>query len=114
MYTELKKEVTSLLAKVCTELKKEVTSSLASNVVFAKPHHIFGLEGDIPDNAKDRISRRLKVNIFDNLNFFKTKGGPVGIYSLQKFPSTFARRNGCAKDNVNSRGRWRKHKGQVA
>jgi hypothetical protein len=75
--------------------------------------HIFGLEGDIPDNAKDRISKRLKADIFQNPNFVKTKGGPVGIYSLRKFPSTFARRNGCGKDDVNSRGRWRKHKGQV-
>jgi hypothetical protein len=75
--------------------------------------HVFGLEGDIPDNAKDCISGRLKKDIFDNPNFVKTKGGPVGICSLRKFPSTFARRNGCAKDDVNSRGRWRKHKGQV-
>ena len=75
--------------------------------------HIFGLEGDIPDNAKDRFSQRLKDDIFHNENFVKTKGGPVGMYSLRKFPSTYARRNGCAKDDINSRGRWRKQKGQV-
>jgi hypothetical protein len=76
-------------------------------------NHLFGLEGDIPDNAKDCISGRFMIDIFDDSNFLKTKGGPVGICSLQKFPSAFARRNGCAKDDVNSRGRWRKHKGQV-
>ena len=42
------------------------------------------------------------------------KDGPVGIYSLQKFPSVSARRNGCAEeDDVNSPGGWCKHKGQV-
>jgi hypothetical protein len=75
--------------------------------------NIFGLESDIPVDAKKRISGRLKSDIFENPNFIKTKPGPVGIYSLRKFPSTFARRNGCATDDVDSRGRWRKHKRQV-
>jgi hypothetical protein len=75
--------------------------------------HMFGLEGDVLDSAKDRISGRLKTNVLDNPNFVKTKGGPFGICSLQKFPSAFARRNGCAKDSVNSCGRWHKHKGHI-
>ena len=34
--------------------------------------------------------------------------GPVGTHSLRKFPSTFARRNGCSKDDVDARGRWQR------
>jgi len=31
--------------------------------------------------------------------------GPLGSHSMQKFPSTYARRNGCSRDDVNARGR---------
>ena len=86
---------------------------MESGLGHANDHIMFSLEGNIPDNAKDQISGRLKTDIFDNPNFVKMRGTPVGVHSLRKFPSASARRNGCAEHDVNFRGRWRKHEGQA-
>ena len=34
-------------------------------------------------------------------------GKPLGTHSIRKLPATYARRNGCSKDDVNARGRWK-------
>ena len=37
----------------------------------------------------------------------------VGTHSIRKLAATFARRNGCSKDDVNTRGRWKRLKQMV-
>ena len=46
--------------------------------------------------------------IRDKEDFIRHAQGPVGTHCLRKFPSTYARRYGCSKDDVDARGRWRK------
>ena len=33
--------------------------------------------------------------------------GKIGTHSIRKLPATFARRNGCSRDDVDARGRWK-------
>ena len=35
---------------------------------------------------------------------------PKGAHSITKFLTTYARRNGCSKDDVDARGRWKSNK----
>jgi len=39
--------------------------------------------------------------------------GLIGTHSLRKYPSTHARRNGCSRDDVAFRGRWKRRTEQV-
>ena len=32
---------------------------------------------------------------------------PIGTHFIRKLPATYARRNGCSKDDVDARGRWK-------
>ena len=45
--------------------------------------------------------------------FPKTQPGLLGTHSARKFPATYARRNGCSRDDVDVRGRWKNKKRQV-
>ena len=35
---------------------------------------------------------------------------PIGTHSIRKLLATYARRNGCSKDDVDARGRWKSNK----
>ena len=34
----------------------------------------------------------------------------IDTHSIRKVPATYARRNGCSKDDVDGRGRWKSNK----
>jgi HEPN domain-containing protein len=70
--------------------------------------YLFGNTGN-PQTSKGRISDILK-SVWDLDAFERVVDGPVGTHSLRKFASTHARRSGCSKDDVDSRGRWRKRR----
>ena len=74
---------------------------------LANPY-LFGNTGN-PETTKTRLYEILK-NVWDSNEFERLAEGPIGTHSLRKFPSTQARRNGCSKDDVDSRGRWRKRR----
>ena len=38
------------------------------------------------------------------------RNSPIGTHSIRKLPATYARRNGCSKDDVDARGRWKSNK----
>ena len=59
--------------------------------------------------SKEVVANRLKV-IFNDSSFPKASDGPVGTHSIRKFPATYARRNGCSRDDVDARGRWKRNK----
>ena len=40
-------------------------------------------------------------------------GGKIGTHSIRKLPATFARRNGCSRDDVDTRGRWKHNRRMV-
>ena len=42
---------------------------------------------------------------FDDPTFPKVPDKPIGSHSIRKFPATYARSNGCARDDVDVRGR---------
>ena len=35
---------------------------------------------------------------------------PIGTHTIRKLPTIYARRNGCSKDDVDARGRWKSNK----
>ena len=39
--------------------------------------------------------------------FQLTSPNPIGSHSICKPPATYARRNGCSKDDMDARGRWK-------
>ena len=43
-------------------------------------------------------------------DFVMLARGQLGTHSIRKFLSTHARRNGCSRDDVNARGRWKRAK----
>ena len=55
---------------------------------------------------KQLASSRFK-SIVDDDDFEKATSGELGSHSTRKFAATFARRNGCSKDDVDARGRWK-------
>jgi hypothetical protein len=61
---------------------------------------------------KNTASRRLMAVIQDE-SFPRTLPGLLGTHSLRKFPATYARRNGCGRDDLDVRGRWKNKKRQV-
>ena len=36
-----------------------------------------------------------------------TSRNPIGTHSIRKLSATYARRNGCSKNDVDARGRWK-------
>ena len=79
----------------------------------------FALSGN-PDSSKARAARILK-EIFQSDGFQQRFGSLdtdeiidlLGSHSLRKLAATFARKNGCSRDEVDLRGRWKHQKGQV-
>ena len=61
---------------------------------------------------KERM-RLLFGEITSAENFEKVLPGPIGTHSIQKLLATYARRNGCSKDDVDARGRWKANKRMV-
>ena len=81
---------------------------LASGAGFAN-RFLFG-DSDDPETTKKFVYEVLKNEVWDLEGFQRLADGPVGTHSVRKFPATFARRCGCSKDDVDSRGRWRKRR----
>ena len=69
-----------------------------------------GLNG--PARTKDKAYSILK-SIFSSDEFSQSSLGKLGTHSIRKLPSTYARQNGCGRDDIDCRGRWKKGKRQV-
>ena len=71
----------------------------------ADNQYIFGDSANA-ETTKKYVSDTVK-SVWDSPDFQRLATGPMGTHSNRKFPSTYARRNGCHKDDVDCRGRWR-------
>mmetsp|Transcript_3711 Transcript_3711/g.5065 ORF Transcript_3711/g.5065 Transcript_3711/m.5065 type:complete len:468 (-) Transcript_3711:47-1450(-) len=71
---------------------------------------LFG-ESDDPENNKNWMAATWR-EIWNRDEFIRLAPGPVGTHSGRKYSSTHARRMGCDKDDIDSRGRWRKRRVQ--
>ena len=60
--------------------------------------------------TKGRISDLLKKVVEDDRFMATTGDGTLGTHSIRKFPATYARNNGCDRDDVEARGRWKSQK----
>ena len=58
--------------------------------------------------ASDHLNKIIKEDDFPRFDSM-----PLGTHSIRKFPSTYARRNGCTRDDVDYRGRWKRQKRMV-
>ena len=54
--------------------------------------------------------RALFSDILNQESFQPVLPGPIGIHSIRKLQATYARRNGCSKDDVDPRGQWKSNK----
>jgi hypothetical protein len=68
--------------------------------------YVFCEAGSEPETAKANAYTAL-YNVLDGNEFHKLKAGPLGTHSIRKYGATTARRNGCSKDDVDYRGRWK-------
>ena len=55
----------------------------------------------------------LLIEITSQESFWPVLSGPIGTLSIRKMTATHARRNGCSKDDVDARGRWKSNKRMV-
>jgi hypothetical protein len=67
---------------------------------------LFGDSKD-PDTTKHWMADQWR-EIWNSDLFIHHGNGPLGTHSFRKFPATRARRMGCKKDDIDSRGRWRR------
>ena len=77
--------------------------------------YVFNLGGnDIrgPERTKEHTYCGIR-DIFESDSFVKSSGGNLGTHSLRKLPATFSRRNGCGKDDIDVRGRWKRGTRQI-
>lgn len=72
--------------------------------------YLFG-DKDDPDRNKAFLQDTWK-EVWDGDEFIPLAEGPIGGHSRRKQPATYARRQGCDKDDIDSRGRWRKRRVQ--
>lgn len=52
-------------------------------------------------------------SLTSSLEFELEREGNLGTHSTRKLPATYARRNGCSRNDVDARGRWRSNQGMV-
>ena len=71
-----------------------------------------GSESTLMGIGKNLAQTRLRA-IVDSDDFEKAGEGPLGSHSTRKGAATFSRRNGCGKDDVDARGRWKGQKRMV-
>ena len=73
----------------------------------AENEFIFGVQGmEEPDCIKAVAAYQLRELLADN-GFEEWGEGLMGTHSLRKFAVTVGRRNGCSKDEIDHRGRWK-------
>lgn len=78
-----------------------------SNKIF-----LFGDDVDLqktPTRIKDTYSRALKKELFDNQEFTELPRHTLGVHSLRKYAASWSRSNGCTADEIEGRGRWKRH-----
>jgi hypothetical protein len=76
-------------------------------------HYVFGKAGNTAETTKTGAYEALKTNVFDKDEFRRVARGPLGTHSNRKFGSTWPRRNGCVRDDVDCRGRWKRRREMV-
>ena len=78
---------------------------LATPAGVALPY-LFGRSNN-PKTAARRIYSILR-QVFESDDFNSTAIGNLGTHSFRKYATTYARRNGCSKDDADHRGCWAK------
>ena len=66
---------------------------------------LFGINKGVASDALMKILREEGFPLFDQR--------PLGSHLIWKFPATYVHRNGCSRDDVDIRGRWKSNKRQV-
>ena len=72
------------------------------------------IDDDAPGRSLKTYSRSVKNKVFDNANFISLSSltaGSLGMHSLRKFPSSWAKLMGCTQDERDIRGRWKRDQG---
>ena len=66
------------------------------------------LFGHLPtsDGNKALVSRVLKADIWEQIDFIKSRPGLIGTHSMRKYPATLAG-NTCSEHEIEVRGRWK-------
>ena len=96
-----------VLLGLAIHLETWIESGKANNA------YVFDLGTNNPENAKSKVARILKNDVWGKAEFHLIDAEPIGTHSLRKYPSTYARNNGCSRDDVDHRGRWKRRQQQV-
>lgn len=80
---------------------------------------LFGRIGQEPNNFKSSVQAAIKWIVSDGHSTFQrsdnqlpeAERSPLGTHSIRKFAATTVRRNDGSRDDVDARGRWRRHHG---
>ena len=80
--------------------------SLAIHLEYNIENGTIGPKSSLFGINKALASDRLKKIISDD-SFPRVAEGQLGSHSTRKFAATLARQNGCSRDDVDARGRWK-------
>jgi hypothetical protein len=101
-----------LLLSLGCYIESRLTEGLQSRFLFGESDH-----DDEPQRVNHYYQRRIRA-AWTNPEFVlmhqQNGTDKIGTHSLQKFPSTWAKRNGCRDDDIEIRGRWKgKRRGRI-
>ena len=97
----------SMNTKYCVLLGLSVYLEVSLDAGLGVDHaYLFGHTDNAKKN-KNYIANSLS-GVWKKPGFEKIKDGKLRTHSLRKFPATRARQSGCSKDEMDTRGRWKK------
>ena len=97
----------SINTKYCVLLGLSVYLEVSLDAGLGVDHpYLFGHTNNAKKN-KNYIANSL-LGVWKQPGFDKIKDGKLGTPNLRKFPATRARQSGCSKDEMGTRGRWKK------
>ena len=72
---------------------------------------------DVEDQSLFGVSKKVAsayfIEITGEKGFLLIDHTPIGTHSIRKLPAIFSRLSGCASDDVDSRGRWKRKRALI-
>ena len=77
-----------------------------------KSELVFDMVGaQCPTHIKETVADQFRATLASqDVTAFGTDLGNIGTHSLRKYGVTLARGNGCSKEDVNLRARWKSNR----
>ena len=83
---------------------------LAIAIHLVHPIHSGGM-ASVDDQSLFCVEKERIADLFKKItecdSFTQTIESKLGTHSIRKLPATYAQRNGCSRDDIDARGRWK-------